>query len=177
MPVSHLSIRAALGFMAQVLIALGSNLGNAERHVRVGWRAVVGLLALRNPQLSRMFHSAPAEGVRGAAFVNAVGRGETDLPARAVLTVLQAIERSQGRDRRREGPARARSLDLDLLDWQGMQCADPNLQLPHPRLHAREFVLRPLVEVAPDFVDLRSGRSARELLLALPAGTTAGPCG
>ena len=155
--------------MARVLIALGSNLGNAERHVRLGWRATAGLLALHNPQLSDLFRSEPAEGVAGGMFVNAVGVGETDLGPRAVLALLQAIERSLGRDRRREGLARSRSLDLDLLDWQGVQHEEADLQLPHPRLHQRDFVLRPLAQVAPDFVDARSGWPVARLLAALPS--------
>ncbi len=162
--------------MARVLIALGSNLGDAERHVRAGWRAVVGLLALRNPQLSQLFLSTPAEGVGGGTFVNAVGAGETSLPPLAVLTVLQAIERSQGRDRQREGLARARSLDLDLLDWQGVRLDETGLQLPHPRMAQRDFVLLPLAEVAPNFVDVRSGQTIDALLSGLPRRWTIAPC-
>ena len=162
--------------MARVLIALGSNLGDAERHVRAGWRAAVGLLALRDAHLSRLFHSDPAEGVRGGAFVNAVGVGETSLPPQTVLTVLLAIERSLGRDRQREGVARARSLDLDLLDWQGVRMDEANLQLPHPRMAQRDFVLLPLAEVAPKFVDARSGESIDALLARLPRHWTTAPC-
>ena len=158
--------------MPRVLIALGSNLGDAERHVRAGWRAAVGLLALRNPLMSQLFHSAPAEGVGGGRFVNAVGAGETSLSPQAVLTLLLAIERSLGRDRQREGPSRARALDLDLLDWQGLRLDEPRLQLPHPRLAQRDFVLRPLAEVAPTFVDVRSGQSIDVLLARLPEPTT-----
>ena len=162
--------------MARVLIALGSNLGDAKRHVRAGWRAVVGLLALRNPQLSQLFLSVPAEGVGGGTFVNAVGAGETSLSPQAVLTVLQAIERSLGRDRQREGLARARSLDLDLLDWHGVRLDAIGLQLPHPRMDQRDFVLLPLAEVAPNFVDVRSGQTINALLSGLPRRWTIAPC-
>jgi 2-amino-4-hydroxy-6-hydroxymethyldihydropteridine diphosphokinase len=175
MPAARLSILAAWMAMPRVLIALGANLGDAERHVRAGWRAAVGLLALRNPLLSQMFHSAPAEGVGGGRFVNAVGVGETSLSPHAVLCLLLAIERSLGRDRQREGPSRARALDLDLVDWHGMRLDDPQLQLPHPRLAQRDFVLRPLAEVAPDFVDVRTGQSIAQLLARLPPPATEAP--
>lgn len=168
MPAARLSILGVGNLMARVLIALGSNLGDTERHVREGWRAAVGVLALRNPALSQMFRSRPAEGVSGGPFVNAVGVGQTDLPPHTVLTLLLAIERSLGRDRRREGPSRARALDLDLLDWQGVRIDDAQLQLPHPRLAQRLFVLRPLLDVAPEFVDVRSGLSIDRLLAGLP---------
>ena len=162
--------------MARILIALGSNLGDAERHVRLGWRATVGVLALRKPLLSQLFFSDPAEGVGGGRFVNAVGVGETDLSAHAVLTVLLAIERSLGRDRMREGTVRARSLDLDLLDWQGIRVDDVDLQLPHPRMAQRDFVLLPLAEVAPDFVDARSGLAVSALVAGLNRRWTITPC-
>jgi 2-amino-4-hydroxy-6-hydroxymethyldihydropteridine diphosphokinase len=101
-----------------------------------------------------------------------VGAGETTRSPQAVLTLLLAIERSLGRDRQREGPSRARALDLDLLDWQGLRLDEPRLQLPHPRLAQRDFVLRPLAEVAPTFVDVRSGQSIDVLLARLPEPTT-----
>ena len=176
MQATRLSILAMRMPMARVLIALGSNLGDAERHVRAGWRAVTGLLALRDPSLSQLFCSEPAEGVRGGRFVNAVGAGQTSLSPHAVLAFLLTIERSFGRDRKREGSARARSLDLDLLDWQGLRLDDPDLQLPHPRLAQRDFVLLPLAEVAPKFVDVRSGQSIAGLLAALPCLPTTAPC-
>lgn len=162
--------------MARILLALGSNLGDAERHVRRGWRAVVGALALRNPVCSQLFYSDPAEGVRGGRFVNAVGSGETELSPHAVLTLLLAIERSLGRDRLREGDARARSLDLDLIDWEGVRLDDVDLQLPHPRMAQRDFVLLPLAEVAPDFVDARSGQSIDALVAGLSRRWTTAPC-
>ncbi len=162
--------------MARILLALGSNLGDAERHVRDGWRAAVGALALRKPILSQLFYSDPAEGVRGGRFVNAVGVGETDLQPHAVLTVLLAVERSLGRDRLREGQDRARALDLDLLDWQGVRLDEADLQLPHPRMAQRDFVLLPLAEVAPDFVDARSGQTIDALVAGLTRRWTIAPC-
>ncbi len=162
--------------MARVLVALGSNLGDAERHVHAGWRALVGVLALREPRLSSLFCSDPAEGVRGGRFINAVGAGHTDLSPQAVLTLLLAIERSFGRDRPRDGESHARSLDLDLLDWQGIRLDAVNLQLPHPRMAQRDFVLLPLAELVPNFVDVRSGQPIDALLAGLTRRWTLAPC-
>ncbi len=92
-----------------------------------------------------------------------MGVGEQELEPFEVLTVLQSIERAFGRDRGREGFHGARSLDLDLIDWQGVRLDHPDLELPHPRLQRRRFVLEPLEEVAPHFVDVRTGKSVRQL--------------
>ena len=114
--------------------------------------------------------------MQGGQFVNAVGAGDTDLTPHTVLTLLLAIERSLGRDRLREGTARARSLDLDLLDWQGVRLDEPHLQLPHPRMAQRDFVLLPLAQVAPNFVDARSGQPIAALLADLPQHWTTTAC-
>ena len=153
--------------MARILVALGSNVGEVDAHVRAGWQDVVDALQLETPALSPLVHSAPAEGVTGGEFANAVGAGVTHLTATEVLHALQVIERRHGRDRGREGVGRARTLDLDLLDWDGVVIDSPALDLPHPRLADRDFVLVPLLAVAPDFVDARSGRDVPTMLGAL----------
>lgn len=117
--------------------------------------------------LSRVSRTRPEEGVGGGDFANAVGVGYTNRAPREVLDILLAIEVAFGRNRAHEAAARCRSLDLDLLDHDGVRLDEPGMQLPHPRLGQREFVLRPLVEIAPDFIDARSGLTARRLLARL----------
>lgn len=154
--------------MARVLIALGSNVADPGAAVALAWHAVGTQLELRDAVCSDLVVSAPAEGAGGGPFVNAVGKGECELDPFEILRILQQIEAAFGRDRLREGFHGARPLDLDLLDHAGRVLDSPALTLPHPRLHQRLFVLQPLAQIAPDFVDARTGRSLARLLADLP---------
>ena len=88
--------------------------------------------------------------------------GETDLEPAALLEALMAIERAQGRERR--SFRAARTLDLDLILYGDRVIKTDVLEIPHPRFRDREFVLRPLAELAPDLIDPVTGLTARELL-------------
>lgn len=163
------------GPLARLLIALGSNLADPAAALQLGWRCAVDALRLRRPQLSRIYRSAPAEGALGDDFANAVGVGYTNRSPEWVLAHLQRIETAFGRDRAYEAAGHRRPLDLDLLDQDGRRLDRPDLQLPHPRLGHREFVLRPLLEIAPDFVDARLGERASDLLARLPGSAGGQP--
>ncbi len=96
------------------------------------------------------------------SFLNAVVQFEATLAPRALLAILQAIEREAGRvPGERWGP---RALDLDLLDHDGARIDTPDLVLPHPRIAERAFVLVPLCEIAPGWRDPLTGRTAVEML-------------
>jgi 2-amino-4-hydroxy-6-hydroxymethyldihydropteridine diphosphokinase len=99
--------------------------------------------------------------------LNAVVALETGMTPRELLVALLAIEREFGRDRKAEVRNGPRALDLDILLYGAWQVSEPGLEIPHPRLHERAFVLVSLVEIAPEAIDLRSGRTAGELLAAL----------
>src|SRR5205814_9141826 len=103
-------------------------------------------------------------------YLNLVAELETRLEPIELLHRLQALEASHGRERKvRWGP---RTLDLDIVWYGGREIDDPELTLPHPRAHEREFVLRPLCDLAPD-LELR-GRTAREWLESIePQGVEA----
>ena len=88
--------------------------------------------------------------------------GDTDLPARALLDRLMAVERQDGRVR--PGPGAARTLDLDLIFYGDERLAEPGLVVPHPRFRERLFVLEPLAELAPDWIDPVSGEPVSALL-------------
>jgi 2-amino-4-hydroxy-6-hydroxymethyldihydropteridine diphosphokinase len=94
-------------------------------------------------------------------FLNAAAVGETDLPARALLDELLAIERRFGRDR--PYPGAPRTLDLDLILYGDSIIGEEGLIVPHPRFRERRFVLAPLAEIAPDWVDPVTGRTIRDL--------------
>lgn len=155
------------------LIALGANLADpgGSAPLRTCQRAAAALAALpglRLAGLSRWYRTAPDPPMPGAPwFVNGVARlvGEAGDPA-ALLAALHAVEAAAGRERPwRNAP---RSLDLDLIDLDGLVRAAPDPVLPHPRAHLRRFVLVPLAEVAPDWRHPVSGLAAAALLAGLP---------
>lgn len=149
----------------RALIALGSNLGDRLDTLR----GAVDALAHhgRIIAVSSVWETAPMYVVDQPSFLNACLAMDTDLKPLALLDAMQAIERSAGRDRSiRFGP---RTLDLDLLAFDGIGMRDPRLTLPHPRLHERPFVLYPLAEVDPDWRHPALGSTVAELSRSWPA--------
>jgi 2-amino-4-hydroxy-6-hydroxymethyldihydropteridine diphosphokinase len=108
-------------------------------------------------------------------FVNGVVAVATELPPEALLARLLALETRFARARGDRNAAR--SLDLDLLDYDGHQWATATLVLPHPRLHERRFVLIPLGDIAPDWRHPALGMTAAELVARLPPGQPVHPLG
>ncbi|MBQ0932805.1 2-amino-4-hydroxy-6-hydroxymethyldihydropteridine diphosphokinase [Ideonella sp. 4Y16] len=128
-------------------IGLGANLGDAQGTLRLAWQALTTVAGVEGDGLSGLWRSAPVD-AGGPDYVNAVGRVRTALAPRALLAVLQDIEQRHGRERPyRNAP---RTLDLDLLLYGQLVQDDPVLTLPHPRMHQRAFVLRPLAQLAPE---------------------------
>lgn len=129
-------------------VGLGSNLDDPVRRVEGALADLGRLPDTRLHAASRLYRTVPWGMTDQPDFVNAAARLETLLPAHALLDELQALERAAGRQRgaRRWGP---RVLDLDILLFGGTECRDARLTLPHPRLHARAFVLAPLLELEP----------------------------
>ena len=95
-------------------------------------------------------------------YLNAVVVGDTELSARALLDRLLAVERAAGRER--PGPGAARTLDLDVIFYGDQRVAEPGLEVPHPRFRERLFVLEPLAELAPDWLDPVGGEAVSALL-------------
>ena len=131
-------------------VGLGANLGDALGTLR---EAVARLRAVPSTGLagvSSLYRTAPIDS-SGPDYLNAVAAVDTALSPEALLAALQAIELDHGRERPyRNAP---RTLDLDLLLHGAAVRATPSLTLPHPRLHQRAFVLRPLLELAPGLCD------------------------
>ncbi len=131
-------------------VGLGSNLEEPVWQIE---RAIELLEAIPGTELvsrSSLYRSAPLGTIAQPDFVNAVAKIVTLLDAYSLLQSLQEIEHSQGRVRgERWGP---RVLDLDLLVYEGARIDEPALTVPHPGIAARNFVLLPLQEIAPDLV-------------------------
>lgn len=139
-------------------VALGSNLDEPAQQVR---RALIELSRLPNTQLvchSSLYQSQPMGPQAQPLFVNAVAALLTHFDAQQLLSELQRIETSMGRQvsRERWGP---RIIDLDLLMFGELRCTEPNLQLPHPGMLLRNFVMLPLAEIAPHLA-VANGSSA-----------------
>jgi len=127
-------------------VGVGANLDRPREQVERGIAALGALPETRLVARSGLYASAPVD-APGPDYVNAVVELRTTLDAASLLQALHAIEARFGRARpTRNAP---RTLDLDLLLYGDLRSDDPALRLPHPRLHQRAFVLRPLLEIAP----------------------------
>ncbi|HEY6513814.1 MAG TPA: 2-amino-4-hydroxy-6-hydroxymethyldihydropteridine diphosphokinase [Burkholderiaceae bacterium] len=130
----------------RAFVGVGANLGDARVQVLAGIAALRELSGTRVMASSSLYASTPVD-APGPDYVNAVVELDTALPADALLSALQTIESRHGRQRSTLNAPR--TLDLDLLLYGTQRSDDPQLTLPHPRLHQRAFVLKPLLEIAP----------------------------
>lgn len=133
----------------RVFVALGANLGDALAALDLALAELGRLPQTKLVRASSIYRSAPIES-SGPDYLNAVAELRTSLGPYELLAALQGIEQAAGRDRPyRNAP---RTLDLDILLYGDLHQNDPQLTLPHPRMHERAFVLLPLAEIAPGLV-------------------------
>ena len=150
--------------MPRAYVGLGSNLGDRERTIREALEALGAEPAVEVAAVSTLVETDPVGLVEQPRFLNGVAALETELPPRALLELLLAVEHRFGRRRKGVAPGGPRTLDLDLLLYEGVEIREPGLRIPHPRLQERAFVLGPLAEVAPGLEV--PGRGPVEALLA-----------
>lgn len=149
----------------RVAVAFGSNLGDRRHAIQTAADRVAALLG--DFRLSSMIETAAVGSGRAndPPFLNAVGVGVSDAPARELLQALLAIEEEFGRTR--PFPGAPRIIDLDLILAGDDEVHEPELEVPHPRFRERRFVLGPLAEIAPDFSDPVTGQTVESLLKQL----------
>ncbi len=137
--------------MTRAYVGLGSNLGDREAMLRTAVDELGADPEIDVAAVSAARDTAPVGFVDQPRFLNAVAAVDTELPARELLDRLLAVERRLGRTR--DGPRFGpRTIDLDLLLYGDERISEPGLDVPHPRLHERLFVLEPLAELDRDLV-------------------------
>ena len=135
--------------MARIFVGLGSNLGDREGTLRAAVGRLRGLPETTVVRVSTLRNTDPVGNVDQPRFLNGAVEVETELSPRALLVALLELERAFGRDRGAVPAQGPRTLDLDLLLYGQEQIDEPGLQVPHPRLHERRFVLEPLADLDP----------------------------
>ncbi len=151
--------------MPRVIIGLGSNVGVRLLHLRVALARLRELAP--SVRASSIYESAPVGGPPQDDFLNLAALFEWPHDLSSLLDALQKIERDLGRDREREQRWGPRPIDLDVLWVESVVLATDRLEIPHPRLHERAFALLPLLELAPEARDPRTGIRFAEVAAAL----------
>lgn len=138
----------------RAVIALGANIGNPHENLDIAielLRESTDVIAV-----SSYYTTSPVGGPAQPDYVNSVCIIESNLPALDLLSLLQGIEKSMGRERQIHwGP---RSIDLDLIQYGALLSKSTELELPHPRAHERRFVLEPWYEIDVDAILITHGR-------------------
>ena len=147
-----------------VYLSLGSNVGDREANLRT----VIDKLSELGEvvAVSSFFETEPVEFAAQPWFLNCAVAVRTELMPKLFLARIQAIEQQMGR--RRAQPKGPRIIDIDIVLFGNSVISDAHLEVPHPAMHERRFVLEPLVEIAPDVRHPVLKRSMRELLQELP---------
>jgi 2-amino-4-hydroxy-6-hydroxymethyldihydropteridine diphosphokinase len=155
--------------MATVFLGIGSNIGDRQKQCQ---QALEGLQknGLQIISQSSLFRTEPWGRKEQPWFLNMVVEAETDHAPHALLALVKKIEHEMGRKESvRWGP---RSIDIDILLYDDIMLQDHDLVIPHPLMHEREFVLRPLAEIAPHKMHPIFRKSMKELLQDTGLGNT-----
>lgn len=150
---------------AVAYVGVGSNVGDRAAFCRAAVEALGAYDGVELDAASSLYETSPVGGPPQRSFVNMVVRIKTSLDARGLLEAVKKIERQLGREpnEMRWGP---RVADLDILTYDDEKIAEPDLEIPHPRLTNRRFVLIPLLEIDPDAADPWGSRYADALDVA-----------
>jgi len=160
-----------------VYIALGSNLGDREAHLSAALDAIRALRGVQSVEPSPIYETEPVLTPGSPAgqgkFLNMAAVVKTELSAEALLASLHGVEAGRGRDRDAEGTGNPpRTIDIDILLFGDKLIREPGLEVPHPRMHKRWFVLKPLCDVAADVVHPVLNKTIEQLLADCESGKT-----
>jgi 2-amino-4-hydroxy-6-hydroxymethyldihydropteridine diphosphokinase len=164
-PANRIPAKSCSDPLRHYFIALGSNVGDRLTTLRGGWQRLAAMCEL--PRLSGIYETRPQYVTDQPLYLNAVGEVTSRLEPEDLLAELHRIEADFGRNRVREIRMGPRTLDLDILLADSLLMDSPSLTIPHPRLSERLFVLVPLLELAADLKDPKTGQPYAHALKAL----------
>ncbi len=154
-----------------VYLSLGSNVGERKENLRAAIAALADA-GVRVTRVSSFYETEPVDFLEQAWFLNCAVEGVTEVPALELLRALRGIELRMGSKKLvAKGP---RLIDMDILLYGSETIDTPELQVPHPRMHLRRFVLVPLAEIAPEGVHPSLKRTVKQLLQESPDRSTVG---
>jgi len=152
----------------EVYIGLGSNLGDRKRNIEKAIALLGKTSKIKFSSVSKFYETAPVGYKEQPDFLNAAIKIETTLKPLKLLAVCQSVERRLKRVRTiRWGP---RTIDIDILLYGELITTSDKLTIPHPEMHKREFVLKPLNDIAPGVIHPLSGKTVAELYEQLKTG-------
>lgn len=152
-----------MNYIKSVYLSLGSNTGNKEENLK----KAVEILQAQGGKLTAFskVYKTPSWGFDSGDFLNACIALDTELQPQELLEVILTTERNLGRVRSQKAGYTDRTIDIDILFYGTAVIDEPELKVPHPHLHLRKFVLKPLTDIAPDFIHPVFNKKISELLV------------